>query len=402
MILKVLVAAGRRARKSSIRGRFNGGRRHQPAQGRPPGDRRVGRGGLPPPDRCSRTCTSCTARCPSARPPTSISGPTLLGRAIRAPLMVTGMTGGTPEAGEINRALAAAAAAHGIPFGLGSQRAMLLHPELAPTYEVRRAAPDVYLFANLGAVQLAALPTAAVREVVARVEADALCIHLNPGAGDGAAGRRPRLPRRAGRDRARRSRELGRAGDGQGDRLRDLARRWRGGWPTRACARSTSRAAAARRGRRSSRSAPRAPTRRAASSCGTGASRRRRRSPGWRPTRFPAAGIDIVASGGIRSGLDVGARARAGRARWAGWRSRRCARCSDGGREGGEAFLAQVIDGLRAAALLCGRGGGARSGDGAARDHRRAGRRGWRRGRDDATATAAPRCMPPRRSATAR
>jgi isopentenyl-diphosphate delta-isomerase len=91
------------------------------------------------------------------------------------------MTGGTPEAAAINRTLATAAQETGIAMGLGSQRAAVDHPELALTFQVRQAAPDILLFANLGAVQLNyGYSLDECQRAVDMIEADALILHLNP------------------------------------------------------------------------------------------------------------------------------------------------------------------------------------------------------------------------------
>lgn len=104
----------------------------------------------------------------------------LIGRRLGAPLLITGMTGGTAEAAAINQGLAAVAERRGIAFGLGSQRAMQREPELGYTFRVRDHAPTALVLANLGLVQAAALPTREIEQLVRSVGADALCVHLNP------------------------------------------------------------------------------------------------------------------------------------------------------------------------------------------------------------------------------
>jgi isopentenyl-diphosphate delta-isomerase len=104
----------------------------------------------------------------------------VLGKRLKAPILIAGMTGGTERARRINRELASIAEERGYAFGLGSQRAMHRDPTLLPTYAVRDVAPNALLLGNLGIVQATALETAQIRELCALVGADALCIHLNP------------------------------------------------------------------------------------------------------------------------------------------------------------------------------------------------------------------------------
>jgi isopentenyl-diphosphate delta-isomerase len=103
----------------------------------------------------------------------------LFGRRLHVPLLVSGMTGGTPEARELNRTLAAVAQKTGRGMGVGSQRAMWRDGALADTYRVRDVAPDVLLLANLGVVQAREAGVDAVAELVSSIGADALCVHLN-------------------------------------------------------------------------------------------------------------------------------------------------------------------------------------------------------------------------------
>lgn len=103
-----------------------------------------------------------------------------LGKKFESPLMIAAMTGGTPEALEINRNLAKAANSFGIGMGVGSQRAAIENPGLEYTYKVRDVAPGIFLAGNIGIVQFVkGYGMKEARKAVEMIDADALCLHLN-------------------------------------------------------------------------------------------------------------------------------------------------------------------------------------------------------------------------------
>ena len=106
---------------------------------------------------------------------------TFLGKRLRLPLLISSMTGGTAEAQRINLHLAEGAQAAGIALGLGSLRAALEAAHLVDTFRVRHIAPDILLLANLGAANLnTGFGLEECRRAVDLVQADALILHLNP------------------------------------------------------------------------------------------------------------------------------------------------------------------------------------------------------------------------------
>ncbi len=103
------------------------------------------------------------------------------GYKFRSPLIVGAMTGGTPEAEEINANIAEAVESLGLGMGVGSQRVAIDDPRLAKTFSIaRKKAPHAFLIANVGGVQLVhGYGLKEVRKAVEMIDADALAIHLN-------------------------------------------------------------------------------------------------------------------------------------------------------------------------------------------------------------------------------
>ncbi|MBE0686526.1 MAG: type 2 isopentenyl-diphosphate Delta-isomerase, partial [Anaerolineaceae bacterium] len=105
----------------------------------------------------------------------------IFNKTVAVPILISSMTGGTPQAFQINQMLAQAADKFGMAMGVGSQRAAIENKTLIETFNVRKFAPNILLFANLGAVQLNyGYGIDECKRSVEMIGADSLILHLNP------------------------------------------------------------------------------------------------------------------------------------------------------------------------------------------------------------------------------
>lgn len=111
---------------------------------------------------------------------------TFLGKTLRYPIFMSSLTGGHPDVTAINRNLAQAAEHYGLALGVGSQRAAIVNPSVAPSYAVTREyAPHAFLIANIGAPQLIeqsrhpAFTLAQAQQAIDMIQANALAVHMN-------------------------------------------------------------------------------------------------------------------------------------------------------------------------------------------------------------------------------
>lgn len=103
-----------------------------------------------------------------------------LGKTLKAPLIISALTGGTKELFEINKDLSSIAEEYKIGFGLGSQRIMDRFPEVTYTFDIRKYAPNIIILGNIGIQQAKEMSIEQISSLVEKIKGDALCIHLNP------------------------------------------------------------------------------------------------------------------------------------------------------------------------------------------------------------------------------
>jgi len=103
-----------------------------------------------------------------------------VGRRLRAPIVISGMTGGAPETEKINAELAKVAEVLGLGLGVGSQRQAIENGSLRSTYSVvRDYAPTTLVLANIGISEFIRYDVSLIDKIVSMVSADALAVHLN-------------------------------------------------------------------------------------------------------------------------------------------------------------------------------------------------------------------------------
>lgn len=109
------------------------------------------------------------------------TGIEFLGMPVAMPVFISSMTGGSAAGYQTNKDLAAVAQALRIPVGMGSIRILFRKPEVIDDFYLKRFAPDVPVFANIGGVQLPEMSHREIFEMLRRLEVDGIAVHLNPG-----------------------------------------------------------------------------------------------------------------------------------------------------------------------------------------------------------------------------
>lgn len=104
-----------------------------------------------------------------------------LDHTVSMPVFISSMTGGSAEGYRVNKILARIAEEARIPVGMGSIRILFRKPEVIDHFMLKRIAPNVPVFANIGGVQLVEPDLDALVELLSRLEVDAIAVHLNPG-----------------------------------------------------------------------------------------------------------------------------------------------------------------------------------------------------------------------------